>query len=131
MEEILNRKRNIVLTTYMRPCPFVRVYSTMGSSNTEAAAMIVSLLCSFIAASQLTYIIANRYSRLYYRRRYRLFQLLMSAGPTRAKICRRTRTERRFWVRSGRSRSWWDNFIQDFVVQEEWKENFRKKKENL
>ena len=33
--------------------------------------------------------------------------------------------QRRFWVRLGRTQDWWDNFIREVAVPEEWKENFR------
>ena len=32
---------------------------------------------------------------------------------------------RRFWTRPGRTSAWWDNFVSQTVVKEEWKENFR------
>ena len=33
--------------------------------------------------------------------------------------------DRRFWIRPGRTSAWWDNFVSQTVVPEEWKENFR------
>ena len=35
------------------------------------------------------------------------------------------RAARRYWIRPGRTRSWWDNFVSNVVPSEEWKENFR------
>ena len=32
---------------------------------------------------------------------------------------------RRFWIRPGPTSAWWDNFVSQTVVPEEWKENFR------
>ena len=32
---------------------------------------------------------------------------------------------RRFWIGPGRTSAWWDNFVSQTVVPEEWKENFR------
>ena len=32
---------------------------------------------------------------------------------------------RRFWIRPERTRTWWNNFVSETVVPEEWKENFR------
>ena len=32
---------------------------------------------------------------------------------------------RRFWIRPGRTSAWWDNFVSQTVVPDEWKENFR------
>ena len=37
----------------------------------------------------------------------------------------RTRRPRRFWVRPGRTQLWWKNFLNNVVVDEEWKENLR------
>ena len=34
-------------------------------------------------------------------------------------------------MRPGRTRAWWDNFLSDAVVDEEWKENFRMCKANF
>ena len=31
----------------------------------------------------------------------------------------------RFWIGPGRTSAWWDNFVSQTVVPEEWKENFR------
>ena len=38
---------------------------------------------------------------------------------------RSLRGPRRYWIRPGRTRAWWDNFITNVVVPEDWKENFR------
>ncbi|KAL2080758.1 hypothetical protein ACEWY4_024551 [Coilia grayii] len=32
---------------------------------------------------------------------------------------------RRFWTRPGRTSSWWDNFVNEVVLPEEWREHFR------
>lgn len=37
----------------------------------------------------------------------------------------RYRAPRRYWVKPGRSRAWWDNFVANIVPMEEWRENFR------
>lgn len=47
--------------------------------------------------------------------------LLHSTLPRHRPRCQR----RRFWMRPGRSSSWWDNFENEVVVAEEWRENFR------
>ena len=48
----------------------------------------------------------------------------------RGRVFKRRR-RRRYWVRPGRTRAWWDNFIAEVVVPEEWKENFRMSKVNF
>ena len=41
------------------------------------------------------------------------------------------RKPRRFWERPGRVGTWWDNFISNVVVPEEWLENFRMSKDSF
>ena len=38
---------------------------------------------------------------------------------------------RGLWVRPGRSKVWWNNFLNDVVVPSEWRENFRMSKETF
>ena len=38
---------------------------------------------------------------------------------------------RRCWIRPGRTSPWWDNFVSQTVVPEEWKENFRMSRPSL
>ena len=35
------------------------------------------------------------------------------------------RAPRRFWVKPGRTRSWWDSFVSNIVPLEEWRDNYR------
>ena len=32
--------------------------------------------------------------------------------------------QRCFWTQPGRASAWWDNFVNDIVVTEDWRENF-------
>ncbi|XP_033977923.1 putative nuclease HARBI1 [Trematomus bernacchii] len=43
----------------------------------------------------------------------------------------RRATRRKFWVRPGRTSSWWDNFVNGVVVDDEWRENFRMSKASV
>ena len=61
------------------------------------------------------------------RRKYRQTALLSSLGR---KAKRRMRQDRRM-LRPGRSNIWWENFLNNKVVNEEWKENFRISKSNF
>ena len=45
--------------------------------------------------------------------------------------CRRESKERRFWTRPGRTSAWWNNFADQVVIPEEWKENFRMSRDSL
>ena len=44
---------------------------------------------------------------------------------------RKSRKHRRFWERPGRSSTWWDNILSGFVVQGEWRKNFKMSKESF
>ena len=35
------------------------------------------------------------------------------------------RRKQRFWIRPGRTSAWWDGFVSEIVLPEEWRENFR------
>lgn len=37
----------------------------------------------------------------------------------------------RFWVRAGRPSAWWDNFVNQIEIEEEWQENFRISRSSL
>uniref|UniRef100_A0A1A7XR36 Uncharacterized protein n=1 Tax=Iconisemion striatum TaxID=60296 RepID=A0A1A7XR36_9TELE len=41
------------------------------------------------------------------------------------------RHRRRFWVRPGRTASWWENFEQEMLLPEEWRNNFRMSRSSL
>ena len=43
----------------------------------------------------------------------------------------RQNPKRRFWVRPGRTDGWWNNFVNNLVVPEEWRENFRMSRDNF
>ena len=52
-------------------------------------------------------------------------------GPMRRSFVQWRQAYRRYWVRPGRTRAWWDNFLSSAVVDEKWKENFRMCKVNF
>ena len=43
----------------------------------------------------------------------------------------RERRKRRFWVKPGRTAVWWQNFLDNIVIPEEWGENFLMSKDNF
>ena len=63
-----------------------------------------------------------------HRRRVLLSQIIDSNGR---KCPKKPRKRRRFWVRPGRTAAWWDNFLNDRVLEEEWRENFRLSRANF
>ena len=71
----------------------------------------------------------------YKRRRLNLSRLLSTTTSTFTRVkrlrCRRESKERRFWTRPGRTSAWWNNFADQVVIPEEWKENFRMSRDSL
>uniref|UniRef100_A0A3B3E024 Putative nuclease HARBI1 n=1 Tax=Oryzias melastigma TaxID=30732 RepID=A0A3B3E024_ORYME len=49
----------------------------------------------------------------------------ISLPPAPRRHVTRERRRRRFWVRTGRTASWWENFELKVVLLDEWRENFR------
>ena len=60
--------------------------------------------------------------------------LLMSENQVNrcSSICKsKTSKQRKQWIRPGRTSLWWDNFVNNTVVLDEWRENFRMSKESF
>ena len=84
----------------------------------KKVAALVALLNSLIAASQLSYLLFHIRNTFYYRSRRRLAQIFASSQQIQ-RIRKREGKERRFWIRPGRTRVWWDNFMHNVVVPQE------------
>ena len=63
--------------------------------------------------------------------RNNFIQALMANVTIRATPRYRPYKKRRFWTRPGRTSAWWDNFVNEVVVPEEWRENFRMTRTSL
>lgn len=65
----------------------------------------------------------------YLQKRMNIIRILSSLGTGTGVVKRlgkkRRRQKRRFWIRPGRTSAWWNGFISEVVVPEEWRENFR------
>ena len=59
-----------------------------------------------------------------------LYSLACTTSPQCAKRYRPYR-KRRFWVRPGRTSVWWDTFVNEVMIAEEWRENFRMSRSSL
>ena len=57
-------------------------------------------------------------------------QSLMSKDTRKATRSSQPYKQRRFWTRHGRTSAWWDSFVNEVVVAEEWRENFRMSRGN-
>ena len=71
----------------------------------------------------------NISNALYQRRRRFMLDLVRSSKQLSRK--KRQGRIRGLWVRPGRSKVWWNNFLNDVVVPSEWRENFRMSKETF
>ena len=100
-------------------------------ANPALVAMILIVLICLISAFQLNGNLLYLSNVLYYQQRQKiLMQMAVSCHRNKIKT-KNKRRERRFWIRPGRTSAWWDNFVADIVVAEEWKENFRMSKQNF
>ena len=56
--------------------------------------------------------------------RNQLLQLILMHESGRVKIKNKAKSQRKYWIRPGRSKEWWNGFIKDEVLPDEWKESF-------
>ena len=99
----------------------------------KVVAVLVSLPASLISVYQLNCLLLFLNTSLYHRIVKQVSQSVAFSRQnfiSRGNVCKKRR-QRRYWVRPGRTRVWWDNFVNEVVVPEEWKENYRMCKENF
>ena len=106
---------------------FIECVSKMAYTRVLSCVML-ALISSIIASIQLNHAIIDIQEN-YKRRRLNLSRLLSTTTSTFTRVkrlrCRSESKERRFWTRPGRTSAWWNNFADQVVIPEEWKENFR------
>ena len=91
----------------------------------------LTLLANLIVCLQLNFALYNIMMTSYRRQIALLRSVVLSApGPIRARNRLNCRP-RRFWIRPGRTSAWWENFVNEVVLPEEWKENFRMSRTSL
>ena len=99
----------------------------------EVVAVLVSLLPSLISVYQLNSLLLFLNTTVYQRIVRQVSRSITFSRHnfvSRGRVCKQ-RWQRRYWVRPGRTRVWWDNFVNEVVVPEESKENFRMCKEHF
>ena len=115
------------------PVSFIECLSKMAYTRVLSCVML-ALISSIIASIQLNHAIIDIQEN-YKRRRLNLSRLLSTTTSTFTRVkrlrCRRESKERRFWTRPGRTSAWWNNFADQVVIPEEWKENFRMSRDSL
>ena len=96
-------------------------------------AILLGLISSLIACIELHVAMLNVHGE-YLRKRMNIMKML-SVSTSQKIVSKRLKKKparpRRFWVRPGRTSAWWDNFVSQIVVPEEWRENFRMSRESL
>ena len=86
--------------------------------------VLVCLLAGLVSVYQLYFLLLFLNATVYHRIKAQVsVSISLSRQQIRGKVFKKR--QRRFWVRPGRTQDWWDNFIREVVVPEEWKENFR------
>ena len=100
-------------------------------------ALLLSILNTLLAVSHI-YAMWKLLSANSYRRRREMLVDIVTDSSKKIngimkllKTKKRRRCNRRFWERPGRTSAWWDNFVNDVVVPEEWRENFRMSEESF
>ena len=115
------------------PVSFIECVSKMAYTRVLSCVML-ALISSIIASIQLNHAIIDIQEN-YKRRRLNRSRLLSTTTSTFTRVkrlrCRRESKERRFWTRPGRTSAWWNNFADQVVIPEEWKENFRMSRDSL
>ena len=92
--------------------------------------MLITLLCLlllWIACLEINVALYNLYATALHRRPNTVSSALLSNLPrqTLRRYQVRLYLEQRFWTRPGRTSAWWDNFVHEVVIPEEWLANFR------
>ena len=96
--------------------------------------LLLSVISSLIAYLELSMALVHM-NIVRQRIRNNFRQSLMSKDTRKATRRSQPYKQRRllllFWTRPGRTSAWWDNFVNEVVVAEEWRENFRMSRRNL
>ena len=125
--------RPSVHTKTMKTLTVIECLSKMAYTRVLSCVML-ALISRIIASIQLNHAIIDIQEN-YKRRRLNLSRLLSTTTSTFTRVkrlrCRRESKERRFWTRPGRTSAWWNNFADQVVIPEEWKENFRMSRDSL
>lgn len=96
-------------------------------ANPLLVAVVLIVLICLMSTLQLNGNLLYLDSLIYYQQRKKMLAQIATLSVYTNKK-RRNRRKRRFWVRPGRTNAWWNSFVTDNVVAEEWKENFRMSK---
>lgn len=92
---------------------------------------LLGFISSLVACLQLNIALLNSQAG-YTRRRHNLTLLLsISSKKTWLKRVKKSPRPRRFWVTPGRTSAWRNNLVDQVVIPEEWRKNFRMSRDSL
>ena len=108
----------------------------MNDWQKKIIAALITVLSSLAIAAKFNAILAVCSNNRYKIRRPNVASIVNNSSCKlqllrRVRACRNVINPRRYWIKSGRTKSWWNNFKQNVVVAEEWKENFRISKDSF
>ena len=84
-------------------------------------AVVLCLVATLVSVYQVNYLLVLINDGLHTMLK-RNMEHLVHSGSSRGARCFRGRVcKPRFWIRLGRTRTWWDNFVDDVVIPEEWR----------
>ena len=86
--------------------------------------VLLTIISSLIAYLELSITLVHM-NILPQRIRNNFRQSLMSKDTRKATRRSQPYKQKRFWTRPGRTSAWWDSFVNEVVVAEEWREIFR------
>ena len=91
------------------------------------ATMLLLLILTVLATYQLNLFLLLLEQVVHRRRQLSIYQDYLSSSSfvMRRRRVHKYRVPLRFWIKPGRTRSWWDSFASNIVPSEEWKDNFR------
>ena len=97
-------------------------------SDNTMFSVLLTIISSLIAYLELS--IALVHMNIVRQRIRNNFRQSLMSKDTRKATRSQPYKQRRFWTRPGRTSAWWDNFVNEVVVAEEWRENFRMSRGN-
>ena len=98
----------------------------------ELLIMLLCLLSLWTACLEINVVLCNLYATALHRRRNTVCSALLSNGPQQTLRRYRVRPYLELWTKlPGRTSAWWDNFVHEVVIPEEWLENLRMSRRSL
>ena len=92
-----------------------------------AVLTLYNILSALVSLYQLNCLLMHRTAYLI---KKKICHVALS-GRNPGKVSNRKGHPKSCWIRTGRTEVWWDNLMNDVMVSQEWKENFRMSKENF